>query len=130
MNVGRTLEAIVLVFAAALLSFGGCASSSPGAPKPTSTAATTSAAPKAVSYAGGDGSRCEQRVVVQGVTGELEGVSAEYDWLARKYPGYKRKYQSLTKCDGKPADKLTVETTSGDSVDVYFDISDFFGKGL
>ncbi len=87
-------------------------------------------APKTVTYAGGDGHDCAHRVIVQGASGELDGVSAEYDWLAQKSPGYKRKFQSLTKCDGKPADKVTVETASGDTVDVYFDISEFFGKGL
>lgn len=127
-DVRRTTEAIVLVFAAALVG-AGCGSSGGAGSKPAATAVTPTA-PKSITYAGGDGHDCAHRVIVQGASGELEGVSAEYDWLAQKSPGYKRKFQSLTKCDGQPADKVTIETASGDTVDVYFDISAFFGKGL
>lgn len=118
----------MLGFAAALVG-AGCGSSGAAGSKPAGTAAAAPA-PKTVTYAGGDGHDCAHRVIVQGASGELEGVSAEYDWLAQKSPGYKRKFQSLTKCDGQPSDKVTIETASGDTVDVYFDISDFFGKGL
>jgi hypothetical protein len=131
LDVRRTPEATVLVLTAALLVLGGCAGSSGTGAKSTSTAVAAAApAPKSITYAGGDGHDCAHRVIVQGASGELDGVSAEYDWLAQKSPGYKRKFQSLTKCDGQPSDKVTIETASGDTVDVYFDISDFFGKGL
>jgi hypothetical protein len=118
----------VLVFAAALVD-AGCGSSGGAGSKPASTA-VAAAATKTVTYSGGDGHDCAHRVIVQGASGELEGVSAEYDWLAQKSPGYKRKFQSLTKCAGQAADKVTIQTASGDTVDVYFDISNFFGKGL
>ena len=128
----RAPGAPVLVFAAALVGVVGCAGSGGAAvAKPPSTVVTTPpAAPKSITYAGGDGHDCAHRVIIQGASGELDGVSAEYDWLAQKSSGYKRKFQSLTKCDGQPSDKVTIETASGDTVDVYFDISDFFGKGL
>jgi hypothetical protein len=114
----------VLLFAG-----GGCATSTAGAGR-TSSAATAAAPPAGITYAGGDGHDCASRVIIRGAAGELDGVGAEYDWLAHKYPGYKRRMQSLTKCDGQPADKLGVETADGQSVDVTFDISDFFGKGI
>jgi hypothetical protein len=99
---------------------GGGAASGGGAP----------AAPKGVTFAGGDGLSCETRVVVHGASGELDGVAAEHAWLKAKYPGCKLRRQSLMKCAEQPADQMSITTSDGRNVDVYFDISDFFGKGF
>src|SRR5215510_7230469 len=99
---------------------GGCATSSPGAPN----------APAGVSYEGGDGLACESRVVIRGATGENQGIAAEYAWLRKRYPGHKVNRQSLMECDQHPTDMMSITTADGRSVDVHFDISDFFGKGF
>jgi hypothetical protein len=121
----------------AVLFFSGCATSSgeerPAASGEQRAGATTSeipGVPAGISFGGGNGLSCERRVIVQGTTNEMAGVSAEYAWLRAKYPGFKRGPQSLMKCDGKPADKLSIRTASGKALDVYFDISAFFGKGF
>ena len=87
-----------------------------------------SAGPGNITYGGGDGSSCEKAVIVQGAKGEMDGVGSEYAWLKQHYPGSKSQGQSLTECQGKPADKLHVLTADGKEIEVYFDISQYFGK--
>ena len=79
-----------------------------------------------MTYGGGDGLSCETRVLVH-VDNEIAGVSAEYAWLAAKYPGYERGTQGLGKCGEAPVDVLHIKTAEGKELDVYFDISEFFG---
>src|SRR5262249_48498322 len=88
------------------------------------------AAPKGVTFAGGDSLSCETRVVIRGAAGEMDGIAAEHAWLRAKYPGSKLRKQSLIKCAEQPADQMSIATSDGRTVDVYFDISDFFGKGF
>ena len=104
----------------------GCATSE--SPQPARTPATApSARSQSMLYGGGDGSSCEKAVVIH-ARGEMAGVRAEYDWLAAKYPGYQRDMQSLTTCNEKPADKLHVRLPDGRELDVFFDISEYFGQ--
>jgi hypothetical protein len=84
--------------------------------------------PSGITYGGGDGTSCEKAVIPQGVKREMDGVGAEYAWLKQHYPGAKPQGQSLTECQGKPADRITVATADGNTVEVFFDISGFFGK--
>jgi len=74
-----------------------------------------------------DGSSFEKAIVIK-ASSETAGINAEYGWLKKKYPGYKTKSQRLTYHDKKPYDVITIETAEGNTVDVYFDISKFFGK--
>jgi hypothetical protein len=100
----------------------GCATTSGGQVVPGT--------PRGITFGGGDGVDCARRVIIQGAQNEQAGVGAEYAWLRAKYPGYRRGLQALTKCDGKPADKLSIQTAAGQALDIYFDISGFFGKGF
>jgi hypothetical protein len=86
--------------------------------------------PKGVTFGGGDGLSCETRVVIQGAAGEMDGIAAEHAWLRERYPGSKLRKQSLIKCAEQPADQMSIATSDGRTVDIYFDISDFFGKGF
>lgn len=83
-----------------------------------------------ISFDGGDGLSCEGRVVIRGATGEQQGVAAEYAWLRGRYPGNKVTGQSLGECQQHPTDIMSIRTADGRDVEVHFDISDFFGKGL
>ena len=100
------------------LGIGGCATTS------------SSNASSGVGYKGGDGLTCESRVVIRGARGEQQGVAAEHAGLRRKYPGHKVNGQALMECQEHATDKLSITTADGRDVDVHFDISDFFGKGL
>jgi hypothetical protein len=117
---------ILVVIAAATATLAGCATGG----GPARGGGSGAGAPKGVTYAGGDGASCEKRVVINGATNEMDGVAAEHAWLWAKYPGCKLKRQALIKCAEHPADQMSITTTEGSNVDVYFDISDFFGKGF
>jgi hypothetical protein len=103
----------------------GCASApSPAPTTPSRAPSESNSAP--LQYGGGDGLSCATRVVVHAAD-EGQGVAAEYAWLAERYPGNERGRQSLSKCDGKPADILEITTADGRSLEIYFDISEFYG---
>jgi hypothetical protein len=110
----RRLEVAVTV-ALATLALGGCAT----------TSGTESA--NETTYGGGDGTSCAQAVVVH-ARSEFAGGRAEYSWIAARYRGYHRGMQSLIQCNGRPADQLTIHTADGREVDVFFDISEYFGR--
>ena len=100
-----------------------CATTSqPGAPP-----ARPAAGPSHVTYAGGDGTSCEQAVVIKNAS-DFEGVQAEYVWLRGHYPGAKVLGQALIKCGEHPADQLTIQTGDGAQKELFFDISESFGK--
>ncbi len=66
-------------------------------------------------------------VVIQKKT-ETLGVKAEYRWLEDNYPGYKMIQQSLNFHNKKPYDILKIKTANGKTKEIYFDISNFYGK--
>ena len=110
---------------------GGAAQ--PGAKDATATSepaevAAASTETPSISYQGGDGSSCEQRIIIVGAKGEPDGVASEYEWIERHYPGAGRKSQALTQCGEAPVDKLEIVTREGQEVTLVFDISGFFGK--
>ncbi|MGP8215424.1 MAG: hypothetical protein ACLQQ4_07670 [Bacteroidia bacterium] len=74
-----------------------------------------------------DGSSFEKAVIIEDTT-ESEGISAEYKWLAIHYPGYRTDSQALAEHDKHPFDILSIKTADGIPKDVYFDISNYFGK--
>ncbi len=68
-----------------------------------------------------DGSSYEKAIIVK-------SIMAEYEWLTENYPGYKMIMQSLNEYKKKPYDILTFKTADGIERNIYFDISNFFGK--
>jgi hypothetical protein len=87
------------------------------------------AAPAAeVKYEGGDGSSMEKAIIIKGAKGSEAGIGAEYAWLAKKYPGYKTREQALLGDKKKKYDMISITTGECKQVEVYFDISEFFGK--
>jgi hypothetical protein len=100
----------------ALVALLACAETTP-AQKPGEKPATA---------AGGDGLSCATRVVVHAET-ESAGAEAEERWLLSNYPGHLRGRQSLGKCGETPVDVVRIQTSTGESRDFYFDISEFAG---
>ena len=80
-----------------------------------------------MTYGGGDGTSCAQAIIVH-VHSEMAGVRAEYDWIGARYPGYQRDIQALIRCNERPADKLRIRTADGHEVEIFFDISEYFGQ--
>lgn len=85
------------------------------------------AALAAITYVGGDGSSAQTAISIRGAHGEHDGIAAEYDWLKQHRPGWKPVMQRLVIEDGLLLDVLTIER-AGKRQDLYFEISDFFGK--
>lgn len=75
----------------------------------------------------GDGMSYDTPVVIREKS-EGAGVDAEYKWVREHYPGSRVKKQALTQHNGKSFDVLSVRTEDGKDIDLYFDISNFFGK--
>lgn len=82
---------------------------------------------KSVSKAGDNGLSYETAIVIN-ETNESKGIAAEYDWIKNNYPGYKMKMQSLNTHAGKPYDVIRITRSNGEDLDLYFDISNFYGK--
>ncbi|UAY51816.1 hypothetical protein [Ferruginibacter albus] len=96
--------------------------------KKTTTSAFSSkgfapAAPKV----GDDGLSYETAIVIMEQT-ETKGISAEYKWIKEHYSDYVVKTQSLNTHNGSPFDILSLEFSDGRKLDLYFNISNFFGK--
>lgn len=70
-----------------------------------------------------DGSSAEAAIPVP-------GIDAEYQWLAANRPGWRPVSQALLAgARGKHYDIITI-SRDGQSQDIFFDISGFFGKPL
>ena len=73
------------------------------------------------------GTGCNDLIPISAST-ELEGIAAERIWFSSHYPGYTKTLQVLSDCGGTPVDIITIEGPSGDQIDLYFDISAFYGQ--
>lgn len=74
-----------------------------------------------------DGFSYEKAIIILEKT-EKVGIHAEYEWIRAHYPGYKRGNQSFTKYKKKLYDIISITTAEGKELEIYFDISNFYGK--
>lgn len=74
-----------------------------------------------------DGSSIEKAIVIT-ETNEWDGVAAEYIWLDENYPGHTVLGQELIFEEDKPYDIVSIKTQAGETKDIFFDISNFYGK--
>jgi len=74
-----------------------------------------------------DGLSFQTAVIIQEQS-EKTGINAEYAWVKANHPGASSRGQSLIYHDKKPYDILKIKTADGKDLDVYFDISNFYGK--
>ena len=54
----------------------------------------------------------------------VKTVASEYEWVQKHYPDSKVVGQKIGFCFGKLVDILTVRTSDGSDLEVYFDISE------
>ncbi len=68
----------------------------------------------------------------EGIKSESEGVMAEYEFLAEKYGiprlQWKKIKQSCMTYEDKRYDIIKIKLLDDSIVDIYFDITDWFGK--
>ena len=74
-----------------------------------------------------DGSSYDKAIFIK-EDHEQPGIHAEYAWIRAQYRGSKVNGQSLNNYRNKPYDVIHITTADGTTRDVYFDISNFYGK--
>ena len=83
-------------------------------------------------FAGGSGDSQEDAIVIKNAANHRAGVVAEYLYLKKRFGARDSQWrlvsQMLLKGE-KPVDRLSIELTDGTIKDIYFDVSEFFGKG-
>ena len=85
-----------------------------------------------IRFEGGSGDSREDAIVIKNAENHRAGVVAEYLYLQERFGArdfhWRLVSQALLKGD-KPVDRLSIELTDGTIKDIYFDVSEFFGKG-
>ena len=110
---------VIVILLLSGLFFTACSSS-----KSISNLSSTKAT---VQTSGNEGTSFENAVVIHEKT-ETKGIAAEYAWLDAHFPGYKMKSQALKMNKKRVYDVLSFTTKQGKDMEIYFDITEFFGK--
>ena len=88
-----------------------------------------------ISFSDNSGESMEDAIVIMNARTDLEGVSSEYYYLEKRFGtdavDRDRISQYLVEDEeGRSYDVLEVHLTSGENATIYFDITDFYGKGF
>jgi hypothetical protein len=83
---------------------------------------------KPLACVGGDGSSCQQAVVITNAKYREAAQLAEKLWLDRRYPGSRETKQSDLSGVGKHFDLVELTTADGQTLKVYFDTTESFAK--
>ncbi len=81
-----------------------------------------------IQYKGGDGSCKEKSIIILGAKSDAEGVGAEYRYLDLHYKGWQHDEQSLIFHQDKQYDIMAIILADGSKKEVWFDITDFYGR--
>ena len=76
----------------------------------------------------GEGEAVDTAVLVPAQS-EEQGVAWENDWIWRRYGRFRKKGVGLATLAGRRLDVVTVELPDGSERTIYFDITEFFGRG-
>ena len=77
---------------------------------------------------GGDGSSIQNAIIISECS-NLEGVDQEYIEIRKRFGDYQLIQQTLLDVEDRMYDKLDLDI-NGRIIEVYFDITEFFGKGF
>lgn len=84
-------------------------------------------APAAAQQQRADGSSQERAVVIH-ENDTPRGIAAENRWIAQNMPGYRKISQALIQGQNGIYDRISVVGPHGDRKEVFFEISEFFGR--
>lgn len=82
-----------------------------------------------VQITGGNGTSLDDAITISDCS-HFEGIDQEYLVLKERFGNYKLIKQSLIKESGTIYDLFEIQLEDGNKVEVYFDITDFFGIGF
>jgi hypothetical protein len=77
---------------------------------------------------GGDGSSIKNAIVISDCNNS-DGIRQEYIEVQSRFGNYKLIQQSLLNVENQMYDKLELEI-EGEKIELFFNITDFFGKGF
>ena len=83
--------------------------------------------PALAQQAARDGSTPAAAIVIE-APDTRTGIAQEYAYIRRTYPGWERVRQALIEHEGRRYDRITIRSPAGETRDVFFDITSFFGK--
>jgi hypothetical protein len=76
----------------------------------------------------------DDAVIINNASTHFEGIDAEYNFISKKYGNrevdWKLKKQTLIEQAGRFFDQIEIILKNGLEISLYFDITEFFGKGL
>ena len=85
-----------------------------------------------ITYEGGKGNSIESAIKVIGAECEMDGVSAEYRFLDLNFCSMNKSWilveQELWNNEQGSYDRMIIQDENGRVREIWFDISDFFGK--
>lgn len=121
---------LIVTLATTALLLAGCITPQPRGPAPTypgSPGQPVTGKP-AYPYAGPTNlAGCEDLVVIT-APDTATGIAQEDAYIDRTFPGSRKIGQTLTDCGAAKVDVITIQTPAGDTREVWFDVSSFFGK--
>lgn len=82
-----------------------------------------------VKVSGGNGASYEDAIIITDCS-HFKGVDQEYLELKKRFGNYKLVKQSLIENNEKCYDLLEIELENGIKKLIYFNITDFFGRGF
>ena len=82
-----------------------------------------------VKISGGDGSSFENAIIISDCD-HMEGIEQEYIEIRKRFGNYSLIRQNLLNYKNRKIDKLELKLEDGQQIEVYFDITEFFGKGF
>jgi hypothetical protein len=82
-----------------------------------------------VKISGGDGSSLENAIIISDCD-HMQGIEVEYIEVRKRFGNYSLIRQNLMEYNNRKIDKLELRLEDGQLIEVYFDITEFFGKGF
>jgi hypothetical protein len=83
-------------------------------------------------FEGGPGNAMDNAVIIKGAQSSWQGIDAEYQYLEKRFGkrnlDWRLKEQRLLHQGKRSFDLMQIELKDGTKKDIYFDITDFFGK--
>ena len=77
---------------------------------------------------GGNGSNKEKAVIILGADNELKGIDAEFNYIERKVGYFDIESQNFLDEGDKKYDCMNVVGVTGKKKELWFDITDYYGK--
>jgi len=82
-----------------------------------------------VKISGGDGSSFENAIIISDCE-HMQGIEQEYIEVRKRFGNYSLIRQNLMEYNQRTIDKLELRLENDQQIEVYFDITEFFGKGF